>query len=61
MNQFDRFKVGDVVRLKSGSSRMMITFIGAYYLTLVWEAYATNAPQTLNVPFECVKHDAPDR
>jgi uncharacterized protein YodC (DUF2158 family) len=51
------FAVGDVVRLKSGSPRMVVVDIASDYVTCNWIAYSTNTPQGYPYPIKCVEHD----
>lgn len=51
------FKVGDVVRLKSGSPRMIINLILNLRAELVWTSYNTHEPQQMFVTLEGIRHD----
>ena len=49
-------KVGDVVRVRSGSIKMCVSHVhGSGHVNLLWMSYADNRTQELNsVPIECV-------
>lgn len=54
----ERFKIGDVVRLVSGSPRLTVVGVTVDKTVIVgWIGYGTHVPHKLEVPPECLKLD----
>ena len=52
------FKEGDIVRLKSGSPRLIVIYTRADgYVVVFWIGYGTHAPHEYTVPAVCLRHD----
>lgn len=54
----ETFKVGDVVRLKSGSPRLVINAMlyRAGFCRVAWISYSDSKPQEMEVSLECIRH-----